>query len=300
MDHDPERKLPSTVLVTGAGSGMGLESALFLSRKGFAVWGSVLNPVEAAALRDEAQRRQVPVRVLQIDITKQHEIEAAVRALLKEEGRIDALVHFAGVSLWGFFEDLTLEEVRRVHDVNVFGAMAITQAVLPHMRVAGAGRIVMTSSTLGRISAPGSAAYTSSKFALEGFMECLALEMAPFGIRVSLLEPGLVQTPIFGVNRMRAKRATAPDSPYYAWFCQLEKHMDALLRRQLLTPADVAKITYKILASARPRLRYVVGTRVKLILSLRRHLPGGLFDRLWSSLIRRLFTASRHPPKSLR
>lgn len=299
MDHEFKRQTPQTVLVTGAGSGLGLESALFLSRKGFAVWGSVLNPMEGAALRDEAQRRRVPVRVLQMDITKQHEIDAAVGAVLKEAGRIDALVHFAGVGLWGFFEDLTLEEVRHVHDVNIFGAMAVTQAVLPHMRAAGAGRIVMTSSILGRIGGPGGAAYTSSKFALEGFMECLALEMVPFGIHVSVLEPGLVQTPMFGANRVRARRATDPNSPYYAWFCQLEKHIDALLLREFLTPADVAKITHKILASGRPRLRYVVGTRAKFILSLRRHLPSGLFDRLWSSLIRRLFTASRHPPKSL-
>ena len=255
--------------------------------------------MEGAALRDEAQRRQVPVRVLQMDITKQVEIDAAVRMVLEEAGRIDALVHFAGVVLLGFFEDLTLEEVRRVHDVNIFGAMATTQAVLPHMRAAGAGRIVMISSVLGRIGAPGSAAYTSSKFALEGFMECLALEMAPFGIHVSLLAPGLVQTPIFGVNRMRAKRATAPDSPYFGWLRQQEEYIDGLLRRNVLIPADVAKTTYKILASARPRLRYVVGTQAKLILSLRRHLPGGLFDRLRSSLIGRLFTASRHPPKSL-
>ena len=99
---------------------------------------------------------------------------------------------------------------------------------------------------------------------------------------------------------MWAKRATAPDSPYVGWLRQQEEYIDGLLRRKYLTPADVAKITYKILASARPRLRYVVGTRAKLILGLRRHLPGGLFDRLWSSFIRRLFTASRHPSKSLR
>ena len=275
-----------TVLVTGAGSGLGFETALFLAGKGYAVWGSVLNAAEAAVLAEGAERRQVPVRVVRIDVTQRHEIETAVRALLEEDGRIDALVHFAGVALDGFFEDLSFEELRHVCDVNVFGVMGVAQAVLPHMRATGAGRIVITSSVLGRIGAPGISAYVASKFAVEGFAECLALELAPFGIFVSLLEPGFIRTPIFGVNRARAKRATDPSGPYYAWFCRIQEFIDSPLR-QYLTPTDVARVTYKILTSRRPRLRYVVGWRAKLLLGLRRHIPGELFDRLRFNLVRR-------------
>jgi NAD(P)-dependent dehydrogenase (short-subunit alcohol dehydrogenase family) len=276
-----------TVLITGAGSGLGLETALFLAGKGCTVWGAVLNTAEAAVLAEEAERRQVPVRVVQINVTQRYEIEAAVHALLEKDGRIDALVHFAGVTLAGFFEDLNIEELRDVWDVNVFGVMAVTQAVLPYMRAAGAGRIVITSSVFGRIGAPGASAYVTSKFALEGFAESLVLELAPFGISVSLLEPSFIRTPLFGTNRARSERATDPSSPYYAWFCRNQQLTDSLLRRTFLTTTDVARVTHKILTSRRPRLRYVVGRGAKLLLGLRRHNPGELFERVWLNLVRR-------------
>jgi len=297
--NDLQRERKQVVFVTGAGSGLGFETTLFLSGKGYAVWGSVLNAAEAAALAEGAERRQVPVRVLQMDVTKQHEIDAAVRALLGKAGRIDGLVQFAGIGLSGFFEDLSLEEVRRLYDVNLFGVMAVTQAVLPHMRAARAGRIVITSSVLGRIGAMATSGYVSSKFAVEGFAECLAQEVAPFGIHVSLLEPGLVRTPMVGINRNRAKRALDPNSSYYAWFSQHEKIVDDRLRRSRVTTVDVARTVHKILTSSRPRLRYVVGLPAILILSLRRHIPGEMFERLLFSYIRRRVTAPRQQSKGV-
>jgi NAD(P)-dependent dehydrogenase (short-subunit alcohol dehydrogenase family) len=290
-DLQQDRK--QVVLVTGAGSGLGFETTLYLAGKGYAVWGSVLNAAEAAALAEGAERRQVPVRVLHMDVTQQHEIDAAVRVLLEKAGRIDGLVQFAGIGLSGFFEDLSLEEVRRLYDVNLFGVMAVTQAVLPHMRATRAGRIVITSSVLGRIGAMATSGYVSSKFAVEGFAECLAQEVAPFGIYVSLLEPGLVRTPMHGINRNRAKRALDPNSSYYAWFSQHEEMVDNRLRRSRVTTVDVAWTVHKILTSSRPRLRYVVGLPAKLILSLRRHIPDELFERLLFSYIRRRVTAPR-------
>jgi len=296
-DRQQDRK--QVVLVTGAGSGLGFETTLFLAGKGYAVWGSVLNAAEAAALAEGAERRQVPVRVLQMDVTQQHEIDAAVRVLLEKAGRIDGLVQFAGIGLSGFFEDLRLEEVRRLYDVNLFGVMAVTQAVLPHMRATRAGRIVITSSVLGRIGVMAASGYVSSKFAVEGFAECLAQEVAPFGIYVSLLEPGLVRTPLHGMNRNRAKRALDPNGSYYAWFSQHEEMVDDRLRRSRVTTVDVAWTVHKILTSSRPRLRYVVGLPAKLILSLRRHIPGEVFERLLFGYIRRRVTAPRQQSKGV-
>jgi NAD(P)-dependent dehydrogenase (short-subunit alcohol dehydrogenase family) len=287
MRNELERGTKPTALIVGAGSGLGLESALYLAEKGYAVWGSVLNAKEGAACDQEAQRRQVLIRVLRMDVTKRHEIDGAIRVLVEEAGQIDALVHFAGVGLSGFFEDLSLDEVRRLYDVNVFGVMAVTQAVLPHMRAARAGRIVIASSVLGRIGAIAVSGYASSKFAVEGFAECLAAELAPFGIHVSLLEPSLIRTPMFGVNRNRAKGATNPSSPYYPWFRQHEQIVNGLLYRSRLTAVDVAQMVHTILTSSRPRLRYVVGAGAKFMLSLRRHIPGEFLERLWFSFIRR-------------
>ncbi len=282
-----------TVLLTGAGSGMGLECALQLAESGYRVFGCVLNDAEARTLREQAEHGGKAVRVLRMNVTKADEIEAAVRTVIAEVGRLDALVQFAGMGLRGFFEDLTLDEVRRVYEVNVFGTMAVTQAVLPPMRAARRGRIIIATSVAGRMGSMSISGYASSKFAVEGFAECLFQELAPFGIHVSLLEPGLIFTEHFTGNRNRAARAVDPMSPYYAWFCQHEKIVDDLLRTNRVTKADVARVVQQILTVRRPRLRYVVGSKAKLIFGLRRHLPGEVFERIYWGVVRRLVTSPR-------
>jgi len=290
---------PETVLLTGAGSGMGLECALHLAASGYRVFASVLDEAEAEALRAAAEGRRLALRCLRMDVTRPEEVAAAVATMIAEAGRIDALVQFAGMALRGFFEDLTLEEVRRVYEVNVFGTMAVTQAVLPHMRAARRGRIVITTSVAGRIGSMSISGYASSKFAVEGFAECLCQEVAPFGIHVSLLEPGIIFTDHFTRNRNRAARAVDPASPYYAWFCQHEKMVDDLLRRNRFTKADIARLVHRVLTARRPRLRYLVGAKAKLIVSLRRHVPGELFERFYWRLVRRLVTKPRRPAQTL-
>lgn len=288
-----------SVLVTGAGSGMGLECALHLAAAGYRVFGSVLNDAEAEALQAEARRRGLALRSPRMDVTRTEQVQAAVGAMLAETGRIDALVQFAGMGLRGFFEDLSLHEVRRVYDVNVFGAMTVVQAVLPRMRAAGRGRIVVTTSVAGRMGSMSISGYASSKFAVEGFAECLHQEVAPLGIHVSLLEPGLILTEHFTRNRNRAARALDPSGPYYAWFCRHEQLVDDLLRRNRFTTRDVARLVQRILEAPRPRLRYVVGAKARLIFALRRYLPGELFERLYWGAVRRLVTTPGRPPAGL-
>ncbi|MFB3827310.1 MAG: SDR family NAD(P)-dependent oxidoreductase [Bryobacteraceae bacterium] len=283
---------PSTVLITGAGSGLGLETCLRLSAAGRHVTGSVLDGREAALLGQEAGRRGVRVNVIEMDVCREDRVRAAVNAVARDAD-IEALVHFAGIGLRGFIEDLDLDEVRRVFDVNFFGAMAVTQAVLPHMRKAGSGRIVLTTSVAGRMGSMSIGGYAASKFAVEGFGECLAAEVRPFHIYVSMLEPGLVFTPHFTVGRNRARRAVEPSSPYYEWFCQHEKIVDDILRRNRVVPADVAAAVLRILTARRPRLRYVVGRNAKLILNLRRYLPGETFDAVYGPILRRMVTRPR-------
>ena len=138
-------------------------------------------------------------------------------------------------------------------------------------------------------------AYCAGKFALEGFAEALALEVAPLGLSVSLIEPGLVLTPHFTANRGRGRGATSPESPYYAWFVQHEKMVEDILRKNRITPLDVAKAVHKAFLAPRPKLRYVVGWRAKLLISLRRHLPGKIFERLYFRQVIRLVTRPREP-----
>lgn len=269
---------------------MGEECALFLAAHGYRVFGTVLNAAEDQALRAEASRRGVLINVVPMDITKAADVQAGVESAIGQSGRIDGLIQFAGLGLRGFFEDLTLDEVRRVFEVNVFGAITVTQAVLPHMRNNRAGRVIFVSSAAGRMGTMSISGYASSKFALEGLAECLAQEVLPFGIWVSLLEPGLVMTPHFTVNRNRAQRATDPASPYYLWFCQHEKLVDDILARRRFTATDVAQAVHRVLRARRPRLRYVVGPGAKLVLKLRSVLPGEWFERVYWAAVRRKVT----------
>jgi len=279
--------------VTGAGSGLGMEAALTLASRGYRVFASVLADSEAADLKTAADERQVSVDILHVDVTCTEEIEAAVQHILAETGTIDGLIQFAGMGLRGFFEDLTLDEIREVFDVNLFGMMAVTRAVLPIMRQARHGRIILTSSVGGRMGAMSIGGYASSKFAVEGFGECLRQEMAPFNVQVSLLEPGMILTPHFTINRNLARRAMDPASPYYSWFLRHESIVDGFLARNRFGPPEVANTVFRILAARRPRLRYLVGGKAKLIINLRRYLPAEWFERVYWAVVRRMVTRSR-------
>jgi NAD(P)-dependent dehydrogenase (short-subunit alcohol dehydrogenase family) len=172
--------------------------------------------------------------------------------------------------------------MHRVFSVNVFGTMATTRAVLPIMRAQGRGRIVMMSSIGGKLPALGSSAYCASKFALEGFAQTLAQEVRPFGVRVSLIQPGFVNTELFGRNRQTALRAMAPDGPYRDWFLHLEDMTDRLVSSPSASTVEVAEAVYRALTVRRPRMTYIVGGRTKALIAFRRHLPGDLFDRIWT------------------
>jgi NAD(P)-dependent dehydrogenase (short-subunit alcohol dehydrogenase family) len=192
-----------------------------------------------------------------------------------------------------------MQEIRKLYDVNVFGIMELTQAVLPYMRARRSGRIIITSSAAGRMGEMSIGGYSSGKFALEGLAECLRPEMALFNIHVSLLEPGLIYTPHFGINRNRARRAVDPSSPYYFWFCQHEAIVDKLLAGNKFTAEDIARVVLRILTARKPRLRYMVGFKPKLLVTLRNLVPGELFERIHERLIIRMVTRPRHPATGL-
>lgn len=288
-----------SALVTGAGSGIGLAASLRLAERGYRVFAGVFEDEERPVLQTAADGRGVNLHLLPLDVRDPESIEAATQTVMHASGRIDVLVNSAGIGLRGFFEDLTEEEIRRVYDVNVFGSMQVARAVLPVMREAGRGSIVFLSSAGGRIPTMTISAYGSGKFAIEGFAECLRLEVAPFGIHVSLIEPGLVLTPHFTRHRGRGERAVDPTSPNYAWFVQHEALVDGILRRGNITPADVADAVVRAAEADRPRLRYVVGRGAKIMLAVRRLLPERLFDRIYRSQVIKRVTEPKEPVLSL-
>ncbi len=256
-----------TVLVTGSSTGLGLETALYLAERGFRVYATVRDDSSRAEVRAAAAQRGARLDVLQMDIADPPSIDAAIRTILAEAGGIYALVNNAGIGLRGCFEDLTEAEIRQVFEVNIFGTMAVTQRVLPHLRAAGRGRVITISSVGGRISSFGLSAYCATKFAQEAFGESLALELAPFGVQSVLIEPGIILTPRWTINRGTAKHATDPESPYYSLFQRHEKLADKIAHGSRTRPEDVARTIHRALTVKRPRMRYIVGRPAAFVIA---------------------------------
>ena len=244
-----------SILITGAATGLGRAMALYLAERGFRVYGTTRDVRQAEELNALARERHVDIRVLPLDVTDRESIHRTVQTIVTESGGIYGLINNAGIGLRGYFEDLSAEEIQQVFDANVFGLMAVTRAVLPYMRQAGRGRIILISSVGGRIGALGVSAYCATKFAVEGFGESLFQELAPLGVKVVLIEPGIIKTERWTTNRGLAKGALNSESPYCDWFRQVEKESDALVRASTATPVDVAAIVHQALTARRPRLR---------------------------------------------
>jgi NAD(P)-dependent dehydrogenase (short-subunit alcohol dehydrogenase family) len=283
------------VLVTGASGSLGGETALTLAEHGFRVFAGTRNAARAEEMVRAATARRLSIDTIHLDVTDEASVETAVREVVARAGGLYGVVNIAGITLRGYFEDLADEDVRRVFEVNLFGAMRVTRHALPHLRRAQRGRIVMMSSIAGRIGSMALTAYVSSKFALEGFTESLALELMPLGIRVSLIEPGIVQTDIWEKNRHIAPLALDPSRPYHQWFVRAEEEANRLVRTATVRPADVAAATLRALTDRVPRLRYLLGIRARAAVSMRRHLPGETFERVYFGEVLRRVTGSRSP-----
>lgn len=278
-----------TVLVTGSSTGLGLETSLHLADRGFKVFAGVRDLGHRPAVLEAARERGVELEVVQLDVTDPSSVDRAVETVVESGGGVYGLVNNAGVGLRGCFEDLQMSEIRDVFEANVFGTMAVTRRVLPHMRAAGRGRVVTISSVGGRIATFGLSAYCSTKFAQEGFGESLALELRPFGIRAILIEPGIIKTSRWSVNRGNAAHALDPESPYHAMFVKHEELADRFVETRKTRPTHVAHAVHRALTSRRPRMRYVVGRPAWLALALRGLLPDRVFDGLYfGALLRRI------------
>lgn len=285
----------ANVLITGASSGIGLETAVYLAEHGFRVFASMRNLSRRGKLEAEAARRNAQLEVLQLDVTDPESIRAALETVMAQGGSMDAVVNSAGGQIRGYFEDLSEDEIREIFETNVFGAMALARAALPHMRAARNGRIVLLGSIGGRIGGPATSAYCASKFALEGFAESLSAEVKPFGIRVSLVDPAIVKSEIWTENRRIARGALDPGSLYHPWFQELERLTDWAVGASTVRPVDVAKTVHAALTVRRPRLRYTVGRRARLLVMLRRLAPDTWFERLYFDLLTRRVTHPKTP-----
>jgi NAD(P)-dependent dehydrogenase (short-subunit alcohol dehydrogenase family) len=194
---------------------------------------------------------------------------------MKKAGRIDVVVNNAAYGLTGAFEDLSIEEIKTQYETNFYGVIRVTQAILPIMRKQGSGRIVNISSGAGRFGYPGGSAYVSTKFALEGLSESMAYELEPFGIKVVLVEPGVIRTN-FGSSMILAKRAQNPSSPYSQMMQRMGASVEQL-QKNASDPDLVANIVLQAVTSQNPELRYLAGKDVEAWVESKRNLSDAEF-----------------------
>jgi len=262
------------VVVTGCSSGIGRATALEAARRGHRVFATARRRED---LDDLARLDRI--FPLSLDVTDAATIMAAVEGVLAQAGRLDTLVNNAGFGQYGAVEDVSPAQLRRQFAVNFFGAIEAIRAVLPAMRRARRGTIVNVSSVAGKLSIPFAAPYCASKHALEALSDALRVELAPFGIRVVVVEPGPILTSFEERARADVAGVMARPGPYSAFYPAAERAMDTDFRKGQLPSEAVARVILDAVESSNPRTRYRVGSMAKVFLPLRRLLPDRFFDR---------------------
>jgi NAD(P)-dependent dehydrogenase (short-subunit alcohol dehydrogenase family) len=257
----------SVVLVTGSSSGIGLATALHFARQGWNVHAGVRNPATATELQQANTAERLSITPVAIDVDDAGSVTRGVGEVLARAGRIDALVNNAGIGGGGAIEDVPVDWARSLFETNYFGTIRMTQAVLPGMRERRAGAIVNVSSIAGRLAIAGHGHYSAVKHALEAISEVLAQEVQAFGIRVAVVEPGVVVTPIF----TKAKRFADPASPYAMHVHRLLLFYQMQMRAPS-QPVDVARVIFEAVTTKEPRLRYLVGDDAERLVTGRRQL----------------------------
>jgi NAD(P)-dependent dehydrogenase (short-subunit alcohol dehydrogenase family) len=272
--------LVRSVLVTGASTGIGRASALRLDASGWRVFAGVRDPADAESLREAASPRLAPVF---LDVTEPDQIAAVAEKVEQEsEDGLAGLVNNAGVAIPGPLETIPLEDFRRQLEVNLVAYVAMTQALLPQIRRAE-GRVVFVSSIGGRMAFPFTGAYHASKFGTEAIGDVFRQELRPWGLRVSIVEPGSIDTPIWerGQRKGNEIEAKSPQTKFlYGEAIEKFRKLIEDTAERGIPPEKVAKAIAHALESPRPKSRYLVGLDAKLQARLRPLIPTALFDRI--------------------
>ena len=267
---------PKAVLITGASSGIGEVTAIHLARRGYNVLATSRDLTRLDRLIALARADSLTISAYQLDINNPASVGETIPQIIAHAGELDALINNAGYILWGCLEDLSLDELKAQFETNLFAVLRMSQAVLPHMRERRTGTIVNVGSIAGQIGSPAGGAYAASKFALQGLSKVLRMEVAQFGIRVVLIEPGLFRTNL-ARNRIAGEHALDPASPYYAYVQKIRQGHSGS-HSWAGDPMKVAKTIGKVLASRHPQQRYAVGADARLGVMATRLLPDGVLE----------------------
>ncbi|BDQ30378.1 short-chain dehydrogenase/reductase [Nitrosopumilus zosterae] len=258
--------MEKVALVTGSSSGIGLETALALSRDGYKTFASMRNTKKAGEIEQAAKKENLSVEIIELDVDREESIVSTIKKIIADCGRIDVLVNNAGYGQFGCTEDVSIDDFRKQFETNFFSIIRIIQEVAPIMRKQKSGNIINISSVAGRMGLPGSPAYISSKFALEGLGECLRYELGQFGIKTTLIEPGVIKTNFFESMKI-------PDSKTDPKYKELTDHILAGLKMMVqmgTSPSEVAKVIMKAIHDDEMLPRYIVGTDAAMFMEAKK------------------------------
>lgn len=273
-------KTRKVILITGASSGIGYDAAQTLARQGHKVYAAARRVEKMEPLKADG------VTPMAMDVTDSQSMATGVQAVLEAEGRIDVLINNAGYGYFGAIENVSMDEARRQVEVNLFGLAELTKLVLPHMRRQGSGRIINTSSIAGKMVMPFGGWYHVTKFSVEAFSDALRMEVKPFGIKVSLIEPGGIKTDWGIIAARHLKESSVGTSYEQAALLEADLLHKAYTGNYLSAPAVVTRAILRAVNSPCPRARYRIGRFSRLGVFFHSILPTRWWDAMTSRFMR--------------
>ena len=269
------------ILITGASSGIGKDTALNLIKEGHIVYGAARR---ISKMKDIVEAGGHSIKM---DILNNEDVDKAVNRVISEHKRIDVLVNNAGYGLWGAVETISIDEAKRQFDVNIFGLAYLTKKVIPLMRNQKSGKIINMSSMGGKVYTPFGAWYHATKYALEGWSDCLRIELKSFGINVILIEPGVIKTEFQDVM-MDSTVERSIGTPYEKKLKALEKATQEMYTRGIGSPPSViTKLIIKAINSPNPKRRYVGGLFAKPMLFIKKWFGDKMYEKAIMSQIKK-------------
>ena len=277
MKRGEIKDMKKVILLTGASSGIGYQTAESLAKEGHVVYGAARRTEKMETLK------QFRVKPMYLNVTDEESIKSAIDTIIENEGRIDVLINNAGYGSYGAVEDVDISEAKMQFEVNLFGLARLVQLVLPHMRKQKSGRIINVSSMGGRLTTYFGAWYHATKYALEAFSDALRMEVADFGIDVSLIEPGGIKTE-WGIIAADKLANSAKGGAYEKAALKTAEGMRKnYSSNRLSKPEVITKAISKAVNSNRPKARYLIGFMAKPLVFLHTVLPAKVFDKLMKS-----------------
>jgi NAD(P)-dependent dehydrogenase (short-subunit alcohol dehydrogenase family) len=260
--------MEKVAVVTGTSSGIGFETALALAREGYYTYATMRDTTKSDKIKELGKKENLKISVLELDVDDENSVKNAIQKILDQKQRIDILVNNAGWGLWGCVEDVSVDEFKAQFDTNFFSIIRLIQEVGPTMRTQGSGKIINISSVAGRIGFPASPAYISSKFALEGLSECLRLEMAPFGVDVVIIEPGVIKTNF--LNPVKLAKKSESDTAYRDITSRVVSGVK-MMAEMGTHPKEVADTIVKSIKDGKSLPRYIVGNDASMFLEAKKN-----------------------------